>query len=194
MVPRKTTSRVATGMIRHRVLMGLMALASPLWLGCQMGGRHAVDHPAVPSDGSAELVRYIADESFVTAEPAYRAIYALAKGDAMVGSFEEVTEKLAADGLIGKDWNYAANRYLERGSVAYMICRACKIQSGINWLLTGLGRYAWRELQYKGIAGDGSEFGLMSGGEFVGLLLRAEDYMRQTGKRDVQPVELGKPE
>lgn len=192
MVPTIAERPAAYRPIGRRLLIGVVVLACPLLSGCQLGGRYATSQPAVPTEGSAELVRYISDASFVTAEPAYRAAYALANGDAYEGSFEELTEKLAADGLIGKDWNFAANRYLDRGSIAFMICRACKIRSGVNWTLTGLGRYAWRELQYKGIAGDGSEFGMMSGGEFVGLLLRAEDYMRQTRKQDVQPVELGK--
>ena len=33
----------------------------------------------------------------------------------------------------------------------------------------------------------------MSGGEFVGTLLRAEDYLQRTGKAEVAPVELGSP-
>jgi len=160
--------------------------------GCQ--APHAPSETPPPRAGSAELILYIVNEPFVTAEPAYRAVYALSQGEAFTGEFSELTDKLRADGLIGKDWNHAADRCLDRATVAFMVCRACKIQSGINWLLTGLGRYAWRELQFKGIAEGGNETALMSGGEFVGLLSRAGEYLQRTGKAGEQTVPLGKPE
>jgi hypothetical protein len=162
-----------------------------LLAGCQ--APHMAPTAPVPHSGTAELVLLIGDQPFVTAEPAYRAIYALANGEAFAGEFAELTEKLRAAGLIGKDWNYAADRCLDRGTVAFMVCRACKIESGVNWRLTGLGRYAWRELQFKRLVGAGSEYPLMSGGEFVGLLSRAEDYLQRTHKGGEGPVPLGSP-
>jgi len=162
--------------------------------GCQVGGRRlATTQPVVPRESSAELIMYISDQPFVTAEPVYRALYALAHGVAFEGEFGELAETLRADGLIGKSWGYAADRLLNRGAIGFMVCRACEIRSGVNWMLTGLGRYAWRELQYKRIAGGGGESGLMSGGEFVGLLSRAEQYLQRTGKGDVESVELERP-
>ena len=146
-----------------------------------------------PRAGSAELVMYITNQPFVTAEAGYRAIYTLAKGQAFDGEFDALTDQLRADGLIGKDWNHAADRCLDRATVAFMVCRACKIQSGANWMLTGLGRYAWRELQYKGIAEGGNEMALMSGGEFVGLMSRAEQYLEHAGKLGEPTVQLGQP-
>ena len=160
--------------------------------GCQ--APHAPSTTPPPRSGSAELVMYIANQPFVTAEPAYRAVYSLATGEAFAGDFGELTEKLRADGLIEKDWNHAADQCLDRATVAFMVCRACKIQSGINWMLTGLGRYAWRELQFKGIAEGGNDAALMGGGEFVGLLSRAGQYLERTGKAGEQQVQLGKPE
>jgi hypothetical protein len=161
----------------------LLALA-----GCQTP--HLAPSGPVPQQGSAELVRFIGDQAFITAEPGYRAIYALAKGAAFSGDFAALMDQMRADRLIGRDWNYAPDRCLDRATVAFMICRACKIESGVNWRLTGLGRYAWRELQFLGIAGGGSEYPLVSGGEFVGLLSRAEEYRERTDKAGA-PVRLG---
>jgi hypothetical protein len=160
--------------------------------GCQ--APHAPTATPPPQSGSAELVMYIANEPFVTAEPAYRAVYSLATGEAFAGDFGQLTDKLRADGLVGKDWNHAADQCLDRATVAFMVCRACKIQSGVNWMLTGLGRYAWRELQFKGISEGGNEAALMGGGEFVGLLSRAGQYLERTGTASEQQVQLGKPE
>ena len=156
--------------------------------GCQ--APHLAPSGPVPQQGSAELVRFIGDQAFITAEPAYRAIHALARGEAFAGDFEALQEQMRAERLIGRDWQHAPDLCLDRATVAFMICRACKIESGLNWRLTGLGRYAWRELQFLGIAGDGSEYPLVSGGEFVGLLSRAEEYLERTGRTDA-PVELG---
>jgi hypothetical protein len=164
-----------------------------LLTGCQLGGLHAPAELPVPQGSSAKLVMYISAQPFVTAEPGYRAVYVLAKSAEFSGEFPELTATLQKDGLIGKGWDYAADRCLDRASVGFMVCRACRIRSGLNWTLTGLGRYAWRELQYQGIAGQGSETATMSGGEFVGVLLRAEDYLVRTGKGETPKTELGRP-
>jgi hypothetical protein len=136
---------------------------------------------------------YIGEQPLLTAEPAYRAIYALAHGQTHDGDYEELVADLKSEGLIGKSWHLAPDQYLDRAAVGYMVCRACRIRGGLNWMLTGLGRYAWRELQFNNIAGRGSEWNLMSGGEFVGILNRAADYLRRTGPAQSQPVELGPP-
>ena len=172
----------------------LLGTTCLLLAGCQIGGVHAPSETPPPRGSSARLVNYISDQPFVTADSGYRAIYTLAKNAEFTGDFPELTQTLSSDGLIGKDWNYSADRCLDRASVGFMVCRACRIQSGLNWMLTGLGRYAWRELQYKDIAGPGSEYATMSGGEFVGLLLRAEDYLERTGKTEVPKTQLGRRE
>jgi len=160
--------------------------------GCQALEPRAASQPAVPQAGNAELIACIADQPLVTAEAAYRATYLLSKGEAFSGDFAALTEALRAEALVGKSWQYTSDQFVDRAAIGFMVCRACNIRSGVNWNLTGLGRYAWRELQYHRIADEGSEYGLMSGGEFVGLLSRAEDYLRRTAKGG-EGVELGAP-
>lgn len=160
--------------------------------GCQAPGRVAAA-PEVPRGSNAELVAFIADQPFVTAEPAYRAVYVLWKGEPFSGDFDALAETLRAGGVACKYCRPAADQPLRRGMIAFMVCRACEIHGGVNWALTGMGRYAWRELQHRGIAGPGSEYGWMSGGEFVGLLLRAEDHPRQIRGTTTATIELGSP-
>ncbi len=173
--------------------VALATLTLAALCGCQTSGLHATSQPAVPRDSSAKLIMYITDQPFVTAEPACRAVHVLAKNAPFAGDYEGLLETLRTEGWVRRNWDPEADRYLDRATVAYMLCRACAIRSGLNWNLTGLGRYAWRELQYRGIAGGGGETALMSGGEFVGTLLRAEDYLQRTGKGQVEPTELGQP-
>lgn len=187
---RRTGGAARSGALA--IAAGLVALLAGLTLtGCQTPEPRATTQPTVPQEGNAELIMHISSQPFVTAEPAYRAAYLLSKGETFAGSFDELADAMRSEGLIGKGWRHTPEQLLDRAAIGFLICRACDIRSGLNWNLTGLGRYAWRELQYHRIAAGGSEYGLMSGGEFVGVLSRAEDYLRRTGKRDAEGAELG---
>ncbi len=148
----------------------------------------------VPRDSNPALIAHISNQPCVSAEAGYRAVYVLAHGTLFDGDFEQLSSKLEGEEIVAPRWQHEPRRCLDRGTVAFMICRACHIRTGVNWWLTGLGRYALRELQYRRIAGAGSETGLMTGGEFVGTLLRAEDYLRRTKKQGAEPVELPQAE
>ncbi len=167
-------------------------IALGLLAGCQTTAPN-YDAQLVPREGSAELVAYLADQPYLTAEPAYRATYALATGSSFGGDFAALKEEMRERELISPLWQHEPNHLLTRGDVGYLVCRACDIRTGLNWNLTKLGRYAWRELIYHDVAERGSAHSLISGGEFVGVLSRAEDYMARTGKRE-SGVELGEPE
>jgi hypothetical protein len=161
--------------------------------GCQTMGPHAPEGFEVPREGNAELVFHLADQPFVTAEAACRAAYLLVHETPFDGEYAALVEALREEKLIRGMWEFPALHYLTNGDIGTLICRACDIRSGLNWQLTGLGRYAWRELQYKRIAGLGSELQLMSGGEFVGILNQAADYMAQQRRRGAEPSEVPPP-
>lgn len=160
--------------------------------GCHCAQYRTAVGDAAPTD-SADLVMQISDAPYVSAAAGYRAIYALAEGTSFDGDFVKLAAALETAEVVPTRWQYTADRCLDRAAVAFMICRACQIRTGVNWQLTGLGRYAWRELQYKGIAGPGSEMKLITGGEFVGLLTRTEDYLRTRERRGLTNVEFQPP-
>jgi hypothetical protein len=186
-----TCNRTATAIRMTTCVAGVCA-ALLLVTGCHQSrtGELAAD---LPTDDSAGLIMYIANQPFITAEPAYRVTYLLAHDESFEGDFDELTATMKAEGLVAKHWQYMPGTRLTRGDVGLLICRACEINTGVNWLLTGLGRYAWRELTFKRIAAGGSDTSLMSGGEFVGIITRAEDYLAETGKRGVEPTKLQRP-
>jgi hypothetical protein len=164
-------------------------LAGPLLIvaftaGCRVTLMRSGPQPAVPTDQNAELMEFIGDQPYVTAEAAYRAVYILWKGaDAMFrGSYEELQSELEQARIIDPLWKLPPDAPVDRASVGYMIARVCNIRTGLNWQLLGLGRYAYREVAYRGIAEPAGDLGLVSGGEFLGILLRAEQYMQTTGK------------
>lgn len=194
---RRTNSLHLVGKPRHGSLPPRLiycVLVVVLVLACVGGCRTAqpaTTQPTVPADGNAALMQYIGEQPFVTAEVTYRAAYILAKGEVFAGDFEALTQALAADRIVGASWNHAPADLVDRQTVAYMICRACGIRGGLNWRLTGLGRYAWRELQHKRIAGPGGEWALLSGGELQGILLRADEYLYRTGRVTTGRADLG---
>lgn len=159
--------------------------------GCRAARPHAATQPAVPTGTNAELIEYISDQPFVAAEPAYRAVYILSKGEVYEGGFDELSAEMVGARLVSGAWNYDSTTYLDRAAIGYMVARACNIHTGLNWSLTGLGRYAYRELAYRRIAHPAGELSLISGGEFVGLLARAEEYLHKTGRGAGEAAELG---
>jgi hypothetical protein len=176
--------------LRSAALVALLSGALSL-AGCRAAQPHATTQPAVPTETNAELVEYISDLPYVTAESAYRAVHILAKGEIFQGDYADLAATMAAEGLIGPGWNHAGNTFVDRAAVGHLVARACQIRRGLNWRLTGLGRYAYRELIYLGIAHPSGEYGLISGGEFLGLLARAEEYLHKVGRAPGAAAELG---
>lgn len=161
--------------------------------GCRVTLMRANTQPAVPTDQNAELMEFIGEQPYVTAEPVYRAVYILWKGaDSMFrGTYEELQSELEAARIIDPLWKLPPDTALDRATIGYMIARVCNIRTGLNWQLLGLGRYAYREVVYRGIAEPAGDLGLVSGGEFLGILLRAEQYMQTTAKGIGPRPEIG---
>lgn len=149
--------------------------------GCAASMR-ASPIPTIPA-GNAELIENITDTPHVTAEQGYRAIYTLWKGALFEGDFGALTSSLESGRIVDPNWRLDSAALLDRATVGYMVCRTCDIH-GLNWDVSGMGRYAWRELQYRRIGLAGGELGIVSGGEFVGILTRAEDYLHTRGDAD----------
>lgn len=160
------------------IAISCFVLAS-LSLGCASTGRSAepLSEDALTSSGG--LIEYIGNQPFVTAETGYRAAYAMAKGEMYSGDFESLQSTLVQQGIAREAWELSSGDPLRRAHVGYLICRAADIKTGLNWQLTGLERYAYRELAYLGIAKGAGEYGLMPGGEFQGILTATEEYLSQ---------------
>lgn len=153
-------------------------------------GSPTATRPAPPPEDNVSLLHYIADQPYVTADAGYRAVYILWKREEFNGTFEELTAQLLSGRIIDSIWKHYPESRLTRSDVGYMICRACDIRTGINWAVTGMGRYAWRELQFKEIAGGGGELGYIRGGEMVTVLARAGEYMEQRAGRNPNVLEI----
>ncbi|MCG3126594.1 MAG: hypothetical protein CHACPFDD_01445 [Phycisphaerae bacterium] len=178
-------------------MLALAAAALPLFAGCSAAGEagtgvvsasRPAEPQACPRDNAA-LVDFVSEQPRVTAEAAYRVAYVLWKGEAFAGEFDELRGVLNAGGVASPLWQHRTDDVLSRAALAHLICRAADIRSGINWTLFGCGRYAWRELQYLRIADAGSEWTRPTGGEFLGLVRRADAWRAR--RSESQAAQLG---
>ncbi|MBK8915744.1 MAG: hypothetical protein IPM64_14310 [Phycisphaerales bacterium] len=154
------------------LLFGLSGCAAP---------RAAAPMTADARVGNAALVEYVADSPYVTAEAAYRMAYLLRHDALFDGEFAALRDELVEAGIVRRRWGHAAEQYINRATAAVLICESLRWPGGVNWRLTGLGRYAWRDLQYRNVAGSGADWGLVRGGEFLGMIQRAEEQLRARG-------------
>lgn len=146
--------------------------------------------PGPTPAGNAELMNYIAELPYLTADPGYRAAYLLWQNEPYEGEFADLAATLEQNEIVD-DWEVGPNDALSRDKIGYMVCRALDIKRGINWSVTGWGRYAWRDLAYLGIASRVSEIGFLTGGEFLGMMSRASDYVANRYASQSQRVDLG---
>lgn len=176
---------------RARSVFGSVLACLPVFLaGCQASLPTRANAPTPPR-GNAELMEFLSNQSVVCAEPAYRAVYMLWTGDAFDGEFEALRDRFIEEKIAVRSWKHAPNTIMNRAGVAYMVCKACDIKAGANWLVSDLGRYAWKQLQSMGIAGRGTEVGYFSGGEFLGLISRADEYVYKKRNDAERRPELG---
>lgn len=171
------------------ILLTLIALQAVGLAGCRTTAKAVPTEP--PPQGNALFMNWVSEQPEVTADAAYRAVWLLWKGEPYEGDFAALSAELEQANIVPTIWNLEPDHLVDRAAVGVMVCRVCDIRTGLNWRLSGLGRYAWRELQRLGIAGPGSEWQHPSGGEFVGILTRAEEYLVDAGR--ASQVDLDAP-
>lgn len=179
-------------------LARLACATTLLAAGCH-GPPRATSQPSLHEYGNAALVYYLNNQPFVTAEAGYREVYVLWKKQMFEGDFPALSETLRAGRIVDATWNHAPEDYLDRATIAYMVARAIDLRTGLNWHLLGLGRYAYRELiqveviglfNYSAGSGYPGELGRPTGGEFAGIIGRAQAYAEEFEKESGR-IELG---
>lgn len=139
---------------------------------------------------------HLADVPVVTVDEACRAILILADGRETTKNWSDRSQELLRRGWIRREWNLKPGNIVDRGTVAYMVCKACRIQGGVNRLILGswgLGdrRYAYRELVYRDLMSPGTEWQYLTGGQMVALLGKADQLMEKKGLYESEKFDLG---
>lgn len=144
----------------------------------------------------SQFQAYIADSPLISVAEAYRAMLILADGEDSAKTFEERKAKLESRGIARSEWNLQPDNVIDKGSLAYMVARICKINGGVNLTVFGsLGigerRYAMRELVYRDMLADAVDYQFVTGGELTALMGKADAYMARKGLYETKKIDIG---
>jgi hypothetical protein len=103
------------------------------------------------------------------------ALYLDGKDDAT--TYDARVASLKSRGFLAQNFNQPADEALQRGTIAVALAKSLHLKGGLTVRIVGYSpRYAARELEYKGIYPSSSTEQLFTGGEFVGVIGKAEDF------------------
>lgn len=135
-----------------------------------------------PNDVTAQLDFWheLPGRPAITNDEGMHGVILLVWGTDETGSYENRVAFLRDRGWlpdgVGED---DANVAMQRGTLAALLVHALDIEGGVMMRLTGgAPRYAYRELVYRGMMPQGSELMVLDGLDFVGVVSKAEDFMR----------------
>ena len=131
--------------------------------------------------------RVLAAKPNATMEDAVKALYMLKLGESALGemTFAEICDILTQKQLIKKDYAKDPKRLVNRGQIAYMICKALEIKGGLTMRIFGVSeRYGYRECVYLGLLPVGSQWDKVSGSELLGILAQAADYQEAHKRKE----------
>lgn len=132
--------------------------------------------------GATFYLRGLVIKGNATYYDAFRLINGLKEGKDIPGAtFDELKNKLAAGKIIPSSWNNVKEKdFINRADFAYMLVKTLNIKGGLTLRLFGLTpRYALRECVMRRLIPDGFPNQLISGGELLSILIRAEKYQEK---------------
>ena len=161
----------------------LLVAAGMLAAGCGQGGQVRPAQAELPGqETSPAFLDRVASTPTVTENDALRGVLMLLDGKDDSESFAQRAEALKARRIVDPAWDFAADRAMTKGRLAYMLYLACKVPGGLTLTLTGPSqRYCLRELQFIGMMSSGATYADVTGLEFVAAITRADTYI-QTGE------------
>jgi LysM repeat protein len=161
-----------------------MLLAAAVTL---LAARALAADPSTSLGTGNQFYRVLAAKPNATFEDAVRAFYELSAQAPPSGAFDQLARALADRKIIREEWISSPQDKLTRGRVAYMLCRSCSIRGGVTMTVFGPSeRYAFRECVYLGVWPGGNQRDYVTGGELMGVLKWAADYVEERQKKKPQ--------
>jgi len=167
--------------------------------GCQQQGQIAISK----ADTDRSEVAYedffdrLVRQPKCSVADACRGVAILIAGKDIPGPYQARYDYLLQQGIVRSAWNLHEDQWIDRGTLAYMLCKAIKMPRSLNMLLFGswgLGdrRYAYRQMLYYDMMQKGVDYSYVSGPELVTAVGMADGYMEEHGQYiPKQKVELG---
>jgi hypothetical protein len=185
------------------LVLGCLIWAAALTGGCAAPARVAAPLTAGPIAGNdphnkTEFWYQLGRRPAVSNDEAFHALLLYFNGDDPAKDYIGRVAILKQRKMLSAGFDRPADEMAERGVVALAIARAADIKGGLTMQLLGGGeRYADRALQYRGLLPPGSPNQFLSGGQFVAVIGRLEDYQRgnpNEAPAAMLPAEIGHPE
>ena len=156
----------------------MVLLAGVLLTGCGQGTITNGQAQLVSGESSAAFLDRMADESLVTQNDAMRGMVMLIDGDDTFDTFQDRVTYLQGLSVVPTSWNLDASGFLTRGQLAYMSYVASEMSGGVWLTVAGPSqRYCLREMQYRGVMGEGSLLSSVGGLEYITTLGRMAVYI-----------------
>lgn len=137
--------------------------------------------PQVRDGGDVEFYDRLDDVRVVSTADAVRAmnLYA-ARGGGVSADYAQQVIDLKSRDLLASDFDFPAERAMDRGTLARFIATALDLPKGLTASVVGFnGRYALRELEFRGLIPPSSPNQTLSGPELIGILARAETFEKE---------------
>jgi hypothetical protein len=133
------------------------------------------------------FVHYLATLPAVTLGEAARAMLILTDGEETADTAAARMGEVERRGWIRPAWGLEPEDTVDRATLGYLLFRACDLPDSVNtmvWGSWGAGdrRYAMRQAVANGLMEYGPEYELVTGGEFVAALSRADEYLHGGGE------------
>lgn len=161
--------------------------------GCQTA---TVDQPltadSAGNDPAAQLQFWhsLSQRPVTSNDEAFHALLLYLDGQDSASGYEQRVELLTQRGVLPEGFDRPGNEAVQRGTLAVALVKAAQIKGGVMMRLIGpTERYAVRELQYVGVFPPSGTHQTFSGGEFLDVLGRIEDYqLRANFKASAQQL------
>ena len=130
------------------------------------------DQQPEPVIDSAALTYQLNQKTWCSNDEGFSMMLLLATGEDRCLNFNERLIELSVKGLADASWKLNANEPITKGTLAYMVCRAAKLRTGVMMHLIPSRRYAYREAIYHGLITPGSVNEPLTAPEVVGIMGR----------------------
>ncbi len=181
MPDQKTKTCFVAGRIRTAAPLLLVTLFAILAVGCQPT---KVNRTLMPNfAGNADEVQMefwhrLAEKKLTSNNEAFHALLIFVEGEDKYERYYQRVDALKRKGMLMPDFEGKANEAVSRGTMSVALFRALDLKGGVIISIFGPSpRYATRELRYRNIYPESSPNQTFSGGEFIGLMGRAEDWL-----------------
>ncbi|MEQ9616454.1 MAG: hypothetical protein RLN60_00290 [Phycisphaerales bacterium] len=167
-------------MPRHRTI-AITALATSL-LALSACSRTVVerdlatDYDTSDAFQSVDFWHNLPGNSAVTNGEGLHGLILFADGQDPNTTYEERVDYLKALGWLPERFDEPAEMAMRRGTLAKGLVSALNIEGGVMYRLTGVARYANRELVFLNIMPAGTDYQVLNGYEYVGVISKAQDY------------------